>query len=820
MSLRLEEDFTATTEVSTIVGTMSEHEQKQPSSSLHAVSSNYLDNLPYLVIEEIQPGYRVSPQFIKTDNMPLAPSRIRLIKRVHAIRFSYSGCYLGRNFGKYPHYTVDQHRFDKDIRSRCDDHGIPIKMYPSDKFVTVSDVIVVFNLGIPENNIDGKCKNQDANGSDMAVLRTVLDKLNFPQIISDIKDNPPQKGQKAHSPDRIRGAQQSHFGYGSNYSLTRMDESHGGYVCPRLLQGTNCVDWSNRFSVMTRLGDIMYHHPVSKGLAGKPNCGLFDAPVRTAKFAARIHADSKIEAITSSTTHYPGCHLAIHLDVNNDDTPTGERCNYNYVVCAWQCDTQDDGSVLRHAILGYSRRSVGDFLRRSEACSVYLDQVIRPWISSLPKWRTALHPNAGVFFREYFMGQETIDEFGAIVFPPSFNKQATYLSAFADSFLSFKKAYEEINSKKMTVEKQLECILPVAFCNNAQQYVRVFDDWAKDRNTLSTCISENITHLFVSHSNAHWGSIRTGGHPRHQPTFNADPTPTWIFFALRCVRSVLIKSLDKQGYSYRCMVSDLKAIKHFGDLTSQHIVHILCLVNLLPPQYGMEATICIGTKTAMKLHTKYGINKSSFPCLLEYVSAEMNYSKSISENVICKSTQTKDSRFRDCIMPNQVTVSWIGLHNGTPKLHVVSKIQRGDHKADLNRVTRVTFNKRLPFEDLGIDAPPVPIGDMSQGVIHKWYGVFSKRQLEEWSNKNPSLRSANKRKSRDHVPHGPKKVKMNSLTDQVRKCSVLQDWKTMDEKEIVHQYTRCTTWSYKKLPYPKCPILDSSVVMLAITLLT
>ena len=90
-------------------------------------------------------------------------------------------------------------------------------------------------------------------------------------------------------------------------------------------------------------------------------------------------------------------------------------------------------------MLGYSCRSVGDFLRQSEICSVYMDQVIHPWIASLPKWRTALQPNASVYCREYFMGQETIDKSGVIVFPPSMNKQATYLSAFTDCFIAFKK---------------------------------------------------------------------------------------------------------------------------------------------------------------------------------------------------------------------------------------------------------------------------------------------------------------------------------------------------------------------------------------------
>lgn len=237
----------------------------------------------------------------------------------------------------------------------------------------------------------------------------------------------------------------------------------------------------------------------------------------------------------------------MHVDLNNDATALGLKYNYNYVVCAWDHISNANGSLSRRALLGYSRRSVGDFIRRSQCCSGYITKVIKPWVASLPLWRKRHYPNCEVFHTSYFGEDAQVDEFGYIVFKPTLNKQVTYLSAFADCFITFKEKYECIHKVSMNLEKQLECILPIVFCNSGHQYVRVFKAWIADPATMKHCSIINLSYEFVKFSEKHWTSCRTGGHPRHQPTFNITPTPTWILVALRRLRDVLLKSLHQKN---------------------------------------------------------------------------------------------------------------------------------------------------------------------------------------------------------------------------------------------------------------------------------
>ena len=119
------------------------------------------------------------------------------------------------------------------------------------------------------------------------------------------------------------------------------------------------------------------------------------------------------------------------------------------------------------------------------------------------------------------------------------------------------------------------------------------------------------------------------------------------------------------------MTSELKCIHKIGDLSAQHLVHVMCLIGLIPPSYGMEATICMGSRTEKKLRAKYGIPKSSYPCLLEYVSTEMEITKPVAENGTCKSIQPENTIFRDSIEHDQQSVFWVDKHKGEPRVHYV-----------------------------------------------------------------------------------------------------------------------------------------------------
>ena len=87
----------------------------------------------------------------------------------------------------------------------------------------------------------------------MTTLIGLLDELNFDDLPSE------ETIEKIQHSDKIRGPLQRHFGYASNYSLTRQKEEDGGHVCPRVLGDGVPVKWQDRFRIMTEIADIIYN---------------------------------------------------------------------------------------------------------------------------------------------------------------------------------------------------------------------------------------------------------------------------------------------------------------------------------------------------------------------------------------------------------------------------------------------------------------------------------------------------------------------------------------------------------------------------------
>ena len=138
----------------------------------------------------------------------------------------------------------------------------------------------------------------------------------------------------------------------------------------------------------------------------------------------------------------------------------------------------------REARLGYSRRSAGDFDRRELTCRSVIEKVIRPWVDKCPHWKKKLSVDIAIFQEDYFEGYARRDD-QCIYFPPTFNKQATFLSAFVDSFIMLREAYVKKNGRQMTIEKQLEFLLPIIFSSSAQTYRTVLREWANNDTILA-----------------------------------------------------------------------------------------------------------------------------------------------------------------------------------------------------------------------------------------------------------------------------------------------------------------------------------------------
>lgn len=628
------------------------------------------ENDSFFVIEEMKKS--VDGNYAKVGNLkePIDSHRRHNIARVHIVGFSSTGVYICRDLGKFPHYMVSRENLQSHVLSKCDRWHIPTKVHSSKKRVSRCSIMCIWQLGDEVCDSTSKDEVDHVDAKETVVLldqlsidcmKENLRKLAFDTALADTK------GRSTHNKedltdDRLRGARQSHFGYTSNYSLQRRLKAGKVSVRPSLIGGEVPDAWKTRFAAMTKIGDDMFYHDTFSKLRPSNGKGLYDDPGRNVQFAKEIHQENKLEALTYSvTSSTSGNLLKIHVDQNNDETEKAMENNYNFMLCAWQTDTEEDGSKCRNAMLGYSRRSLSDLLTREKRCIGFCDDHMSPWLDTIPEWRINVNPTTNSFFEHNYGGAAKVDEDKNVYFPPTLNKHATFISGFADRIVELKNVYEKKNKKKMTVEKQLEIILPIVFFPSAQVYREITDAWISRQGFMEQeGTTMNLTMVYIRDATELNGSVNKGGkYPRHQPTINFVPDEHWVTVSLRCLREAVIHSVSRKTYSFKCMMAQVTKIHHVGPLLCQHLIHSMSLTGLVHPMYGAKAEICDGTLSAKRLLQIHHIPKSNHPCLLEFVGARYAWLPYIAENAICKSGQKKLCNFRDVIYGSQQYILWV-----------------------------------------------------------------------------------------------------------------------------------------------------------------
>jgi hypothetical protein len=94
-----------------------------------------LDKQPSLVVEELDPKYCRSLN--KTSlKEPLRRSHRPFIKRVHVVQFGEFGCYVGKIFGRNPHYMIPFEQYEITVQRPCLLFDIVMVVYPMSKTIT------------------------------------------------------------------------------------------------------------------------------------------------------------------------------------------------------------------------------------------------------------------------------------------------------------------------------------------------------------------------------------------------------------------------------------------------------------------------------------------------------------------------------------------------------------------------------------------------------------------------------------------------------------------------------------------------------------
>lgn len=753
-----------------------------------------LEKQPYLVIEELDPKYTHS--LMKASLIePLLRSRRPWIRRVHVIQFSEQGCYVGKNFGRNPHYMVPYDSYEKTIGRRCLLFDIPVVVYPLKKTISHSDLLICFNFGrnkdpqllCPETRFindllvnmkevirSTKQGNEIVNKVGVhSVVGLHNNNESFGGVVEEDNVSSRVDNDTTSMQDVIRGARQVHHGFSSNYSLSRLPKEQGGMVSPRIMGGYVPLACVPLFVGMTKLGDAMYSHDCSRKLRHDDvSERLYADGRRNDRFARIIHCDNRIEALTCSETEEGGAILNIHVDTNNDDTAIGRLGNYNYVICAWHYVTLPDNRLKRIAILAYSRRSVGDLFTREDQCRLFFDKTMSPWLRQLPVWRKQTSPGRDIFLRNYYGLSATVGNAGELNFPPTINKHATYLSAFVDAGNRLRHGYEKVNKKEMSVEKYLEAVLPIVFSNSALPYVTVVDRIIGDTECVRRMAGTNLTVLFREILEEQFKSIRSGGQPRHQPTFNKDPSDLWIFESLLILRQAVRECRSNTRFSFQCLNQILKKINGVGDLLGQHLAHVMALSLLIPAKFGAGAVVCTGTVTASRLISEHGIKKSSFNCLMEYTCLEYNWLPYMAESGLCKVGQHPNVRFRDAIYPTQESVYWITMVQDNYRVMRLNRKMTGGGAVTCPRQLTLDMAKVEKHNSSSISSMRV--------ILENWWITRSNMDFK-------AIQARYAEPTRDRLSKDSEKGNRNrkrGLDTCVPVANKKIDWRCLDDREI------------------------------------
>jgi hypothetical protein len=205
-----------------------------------------LDDDSFFVIEEMRDSFKTASKRGKLIG-PLDVHRRLHIARVHIVGFSSEGVYICRNFGQYPHYMISSDKIQSKVIGPCKEWNIPIKIHSSGKQVSTSDILCIWQMGV-EVQVDAE-KGIDTDS--LNSIKQELDKLGLQDITIDKHKD---YGSGDNKGDSLRGAQQQHFGYTSNHSLTRIEEKDKVAARPTLIGGCVPPEWKPRFVSMTKIG--------------------------------------------------------------------------------------------------------------------------------------------------------------------------------------------------------------------------------------------------------------------------------------------------------------------------------------------------------------------------------------------------------------------------------------------------------------------------------------------------------------------------------------------------------------------------------------
>jgi hypothetical protein len=591
--------------------------------------------VPFIVVEETTHRYRKDGDSRScSTNGGLYIKRIPMIKETHVFPRSNRNVSMFCNLDVSPHWELPQEQY-KPYKDRCVEVGVSCKSHPMciNKLVH-TPIATYINFMFETTSYNGL----DSSLQEIYNLITKLDNLSSYIRSLEIENNI----------SKLRNSKQSHYGYTGNHSSKVNDD---GTVMPNLMENLN-IEQRNKFVIMTRIGHLLFESRKQQigGLSGS----FFQDNGTSVELSKEIHTNNRIPARTESINHHTL--VGIHCDHLNDGSADGRKSNLNYTLVVHDSIMNPDGTLSSSRDIGYSRSSFADMKKRNEKVEhVYTNKFV-PWLKKQPQWRKELTITPSMFNSQYWQNKgssiRVIEK--NLFLTPHFNKQAMYLSGYADAIIKLQ-AGIGVCQPITKITQTIEMILAIVLCNTAEVYRLVITEiWSVNPPTGNLCVA------MARDAVEHYGCLSTGKHNRTLFSFTRDKLYIWARESGIILKNAIeLHNTPGRRCSFRSLTKLICGINGIGHLTSQHIIILTSQLSLLPPEYGNTGTMCNGTRAWKRLINHCGLGAGQIPSLHRVVAERNSWSLSVAENVICE--------FSGDMVPGQSADKTIEFHLSNPR---------------------------------------------------------------------------------------------------------------------------------------------------------
>ena len=430
---------------------------------------------------------------------------------------------------------------------------------------------------------------------------------------------------------------------------SRRSGKHGGVAAPNVLDTTWDPQFLDALLGLTRMLD----HACPPELKGK----VFVDSEREKLFAARLCPLNRLEAFRAALTnenHLVDCHGDSHND---------ERPNFSGVITYSKWFLLSDRNWWRLTLIGYSRKSVGGFLRRKQIYEPLVERIAEYYETMPPARRDILpsllafeeharrivpHTNKSVFYSIYVHCLRQLQE--------SLSLSVWHVTALiTNTIVSETPEYFRAVSLGMITSTGTEL-----------DYLR-----ALGPVDLALVFYDRV---FTMKEEGFEKKEKVPGQ-RHQPHYNKRQPDSTVarsivnFFRLYKAMDHLKGNLPKDPYFFSRSVAYLEdshlttGVYGVGGLTAQHLIHIGCMSGIFPAALMDHAEIGVNTKCYSYLATVEHLanHREDTRQLLACTCSRLNITAFIAENLICKFVQSRTgqpiSNYRDSLYNQQLLYS-------------------------------------------------------------------------------------------------------------------------------------------------------------------